>query len=710
MYVKITFGQLFDIAKIKRPDVFTEFFDSDIQEIATDNNWMNYSAEGLKVLFVFDYDRMSADAYEKLAKDGVVIISYKPVLASDGSAIKAVVLTDFIQLRTVWVALGKYIRSQFDIHTIAITGSVGKTTTTAFLEQIFKYEHNVFSTQGNRNNLEYIVREMGRNLSPLNTIHIQEIGGGVINSVSRVASVVRPDLFIITTILPHHMNRYKTFENVIADKTSLDIQAKKGAKGIINIDNDALREHVFKHEIITCGIEHKEADYVAENIRQIKDKLVVEVLHKGERVTISASIPGKHNAYNMLLAYAAANEYGISRQNILKGFSEYKSDLIRQNLTDISGRTMLIDCFNHSVDSIKAALSFANEADVEEENRKIAIIGGENALGPKNYTVNFELGTALNRYDNIDEFVFFGCPVGTDEKEIDRVGNAYAVYEGAKTVLDNKKLSYCSSRKEISQKLRKETKPGDFIVLKGIIHYPLWPAVDLAFASALTIRSNTMVVTEKLQTNKASGVFYKYIEGVNLLSSAVIGCSLFIPERIKGKPVVRLDLRDINGKTKIRNVFFPGSLTNIGVKAFEGCIGLREVFIPKNVIHIDEYAFSGCNNLKVLIASGVEHIEVNAFMNCKSLRKVYLPETCVHIDDSAFAGCGRLTLISESRYVEQWAKTHSIAYKFGKSDSLELFKLKLFTKLFNQFASIREKTKSVIKKIHFKCSDVLKQM
>lgn len=509
MNFNITLRKCFDIAGLPQPNSFTELLDEPIAEFAVNNNWLPIKArkEGLRVLVGFTFENTKRDNYLRLINEGVVVITYEPIYDENGNLVKMILLSSFYDVRKLWLSLGNYIRNLFPIPAIAVTGSLGKTTTCSLLELIFAKKYKIFSTKGNLNNTEYIVREMARYYDKTYTMHIQEIGGGVIGSVERVANMIKPDMFVITTILPHHMNYYLTFENVEKDKTSLDRCAKDGAIGVINIDNDALRSHEFVHRVVTCGIAHREADYVAENIRYEGNYLKLDIRHNGEIAQAEVRIPGKHNAYNILLAFAAAKEYGIETDTILCGLKEYKSGFIRQNLTNISGRTMLIDCFNHAVDSIKAALEFAQETSVPEGCRKIAVLGGENALGNESFSVNFELGLSLAEYDTIDEFVFFGCPDGTSFDAMDKVGNSMAVFEGAKRVLRGRKLSYCSSREQVADKLIHETRPGDLIVLKGIMHYPLWPAVDIAFGTALTMRSGTVIVTRKVANSNADGVF-----------------------------------------------------------------------------------------------------------------------------------------------------------------------------------------------------------
>ncbi len=662
MYFDLTLRKMFQIAGLPEPDSFPELIDDPIDEISTKNLWKE-KTRGLRVCVGYIFENSSVGTYLKMIDEGVVVITYKQIYYSDGSPARMILLPKFNDVRHLWVSLGKWMREQLMLPLIAITGSVGKTTTTAFIERIFEQKYKIFATTNNANNSELIVREMLRNLNGTHTMHIQEIGGGAQKQVERVASALRPNYFVITTVLPHHMNNYKTIEKVIEDKTSLDTCADDNAFGVINIDNEHLRNHKFVHRTVTCGIQHQEADYVAKNIRQDGAwlKLDVYMRKSGEICPVQVKILGEHNAYNVLLSFALAKEYGFHEQIICDGLSNFRTDFIRQNYTEISGRFFYIDCFNHAVESIKAALKTTHNLEISPGNRKIAVLGGENALGGNAFSVNFKLGLSLCEYDTIDEFVFFGSPEGTSEAEIDRIGNAYAVYQGAKRVIRDKKISYCSSREELADKFVRETKPGDIILLKGIFHLPLWPVVDLAFGTALTMRSGVVPVTRAVMEANYRGVYYDYVNGVNLSRGGFSNGKLSIPDTIDEKPVYRTGRDNFRNHQEITSVDFGNAIVNIGTRSFMNCKNIKSIELPKSVLHIEEGAFRDCRGIKTVVMHGVEHISSKAFANCVALTKVYISKCCCYIENDAFDNCPKLTIISESEYVASWAAKNGVS-------------------------------------------------
>ena len=659
---------MFQIAGLSEPETFKELLDQPIAEISTSNNWKRVRASGLRVMVGFAFERVSIDTYLKLINEGVIVISYKQIYDKDNRPVKMILLSGFDEMAKLWSSIGHYISGYFSLPTIAITGSVGKTTVTSLMENIFKEEYKVFGTSGNLNNTEYIVREMVRYFDKTYSMHIQEIGGGVPGSVERVARMLNPDIFVITNILPHHLTRYKLFENIVKDKTSLDKCTKKQGFGVINIDDNTLAHHQYTHDVITCGIIRSDADYVGRNIRQEGMWLKLDICFDGNVVPVEVNIPGKHNATNILLAFATAKEYGIDTSTICKGLKKYRSDLIRQNIMNLSGRIFYVDCFNHSVDSMRAALSFMQEYKITDANRKIAVLGGENDLGGKEFSVNYEFGLTLGNYNSIDEFIFFGPSINATTKDKNRIGDAFAVFQGAQRVLRFGKLSYYSEREALAEKLLMETKPGDLVLLKGVFHKPLWPVIDIAFGSGLTMRSGVVPVTHKVSNIDSNGVYYDYVKGVNVLGAKIDKGILCIPNTIGETPVFRIGREAFKNNTSINSVDFGNSLINIGVKSFKGCVNITDLRIPSNVLHLEEEAFAALGNLTHIIMDGVEHIASRAFADCKSLQTVEISERCLFIADDAFENCDNFVLISNSEYVKKWAQKHHMLCKKGNKD------------------------------------------
>lgn len=83
-----------------------------------------------------------------------------------------------------------------------------------------------------------------------------------------------------------------------------------------------------------------------------------------------------------------------------------------------------------------------------------------------------------------------------------------------------------------------------------------------------------------------------------------------------------------DGRTYIKSIILPESVSDIGVNAYQNCTNLESITIPVNVKSIGNYAFQGCINLKkCIIGHGVNTINFNAFHNCNNLEVLFLPNT-----------------------------------------------------------------------------------
>ena len=88
------------------------------------------------------------------------------------------------------------------------------------------------------------------------------------------------------------------------------------------------------------------------------------------------------------------------------------------------------------------------------------------------------------------------------------------------------------------------------------------------------------------------------------------------------------------------------SLTNIGMKAFYGCVGLLKVDIPNTVVNIGSSAFDGCKNLtNIKLPESLTRINYYTFNNCSKLESIVIPESVSEIDYYAFQNSGLKTLI-----------------------------------------------------------------
>ncbi len=656
-----TLNKVFAIGGTELPRQFEHVGDIPIAELSA-NLLTKPKEAGLRVLFITTYEEKNIKRYKRYINEGAVIISAALFKDESGNMLPYIRLSSD-KLYHIWQSIGLYIKKVIQVPTIGITGSVGKTTATSFMKNIFSERGKVFVSGGNLNVWDVFISQMIKRFDDSCDYHIQEVGGGRPGLVEESAKVLNADAYCITNILPHHLNNYKSIDGIIKDKTSFDRKSKEDAFAVVNVDDKNLKNFPFKCRVITCGIKNVNADYVASDICQNGMWLDMKVCFKDESVPVRVNIPGRHNAYNVLFAFAMAKEFGFSNQEIKNGLLKYKSDPIRQSVREISGRTLYVDCFNICAESINSSLETLEQLKRSRENKTIAILGGENALGEKAFSVNYEAGLELGRY-NIDEFVFLGLPKEAGEAERDRYGDAYALYKGAKRVIRGKKISYHTDLEDVADMLAQDTKPGDAILIKGIIHRPFFPMIDMAFGTSYS-HYNQFTTKRRIEDNTCIASYCENICGANILKYKNISGTVKIPNLINGLPVYRIGKEVFAFNESIITVDFGKSVVNVGAGAFKSCKNIEHLNLPENIKYIEESAFEDCSNLSCVILAGVEHIEKNAFRGCKNLKNVVISGGCATIEEGAFEGADNIIVTTQhGSYAEEYAHQKGLTVEF----------------------------------------------
>ena len=636
-----------------------------IRKQIIDELWLNdmplkkiEKKEAFQILFLSSKIKIDDSKFKKIIDNEKIKLVSEQELYYKNNLVNSIITNDVTK---AWCKIGEYMKTAFQMPTIGITGSIGKTTTVRFAQNVFNERYKVFVSGYNRNVPGLVVRKMMQDYGPTFNFHIQEVGGGDIGRVESMASFLDTDAFGITGIeAMHHLDKYKTTQNLIYDKTSFDRYGKENQIGVLNGDDEILMSQNYESKIVTYGIKNLNADYVGKNIHQKGDYLEFDVDdHHNELTHIKIQIPGVHNVYNALMVFALAKHFGMKNEDIKQGFLKYRSSGIRQSIKNIAGRTFYIDCFNVCQASIKSCCETLSAIETNVENRRIAILGGENALGDFSYSVNYETGKMLAQYNNIDEFVFVGLKQDATEMQKDYYGNGQALYEGARSIelLKNRSI-FLTDLNELSNYLKHNTVPGDIILLKGIYRLLLFVAIDLAFGTSYLSRNINFKPTETIHIN-IEGQYYALLGGI-VLTKAIMDTDRFsLPEYISNKKTVRIGA-NLFKDSNLKYIYIPNSIKSIGSCAFLNS-GLIELDLPESVLNIEYGAFARCNNLMNANLCNVETIGGSAFKNCKNIKKIILSDNTKSISDDAFQGCDKLEIIApENSYAHKFAISHGI--------------------------------------------------
>ena len=359
-----------------------------------------------------------------------------------------------IVVRDTKKALGdiaKYYISKKDILKIAVTGSVGKTTTKEMIASVCEEISKTLKTEGNFNN------DIGLPLTAyrLNDekIGIFEMGMNHFGEIEYLSEIVKPDIAVITNIGHSHIENLGSQEGIL--KAKLEVLKNLSEDGTIILNGDDKLLYGAKDSIkvkkIYIGINNKDCDLKAENIKEYDN--FTEFTFEGEIYRIN--LLGTHNIYNALMAIAIGRLAGGSKNEIKNGLLKYKPYGIRQNIIENNGYKIIADCYNAAPDSMIASLDVLSKV---KGGRKIAVFGSVAELGNKRDELLFEVGKKIKDFD-ISELITV-------------TEDALSINEGARVsgFLNEKNFK---SNKEALKYLKEIIKKDDVVLIKGSRKYKM---------------------------------------------------------------------------------------------------------------------------------------------------------------------------------------------------------------------------------------------
>ena len=269
------------------------------------------------------------------------------------------------------IAIGTYNRLKYiNKPLIAITGSVGKTTTKELIYEILSSKYNVLKTDGNKNN-DLGVPMMLSRINEKHDIIVLELGMNHLNEIKKLSKMCKPNTCIITNIGTSHIGNLKSQENILKAKLEIITGMSYGTLILNGSDN-------YLNKIKR----RKKCDIVRTNINEVSniildDKLNFNIKLEKEE-SICFSIPNKYLIENILLSIMTSRLYNIPSKNIIEKINQFKAPSKRSDIINLShGITLIDDCYNASFESIRSSLSLLETI----KKDKIIIIGDVLELG-----------------------------------------------------------------------------------------------------------------------------------------------------------------------------------------------------------------------------------------------------------------------------------------------------------------------------------------
>ena len=341
-------------------------------------------------------------------------------------------------------------RKKLSIPVVAITGSVGKTTTKEMVGEVLKKLGKIKLSHANFNN------EIGVGLTILETdiedkVLVLEMGMRGLGQIENLSKYSEPDIAVITNIGTAHIGLLGSKKNITHAKC--EITKFLNPKGVVLIPandpflEETLKEYwqgrVMKVELLNIDNQNKNLKQ-EDNLRGIFNPSNKTILI--EENTFEISFDGFHNASNFLFAYAVAKEFGID----FASFNKFNfASLEGRNKVYKSVKTTIYDeSYNASPESVKACL----ESLLEKPRNHFFIFGSMQELGKESEKYHKEIFNLVSNSD-IEKCVFI-C----EEKE----EKFYSNY-----LKDKNKFLILNDIKDVPKEVNKATKKGDSILIKG---------------------------------------------------------------------------------------------------------------------------------------------------------------------------------------------------------------------------------------------------
>ena len=327
--------------------------------------------------------------------------------------------------------LAKSVLEESTSRIIAVTGSLGKTTTKDFIHSLLKHKYRVAASPGNYNS------QIGLPLAILNHLKgdeefvILEMGMTEAGQINKLVNIAPPEIAVITTVALVHAENFDSLKEIAL------------AKG-----------EIFSHPKTHVAIMHREMEFY-EELTQIGTCRKIPVVSR----SCQLAVQGVHNQQNFMVAATVVHVLGMEWDEIENASQSLTLPERRLERVERQGVLFINDSYNAAVPSVKSAL--ASIPQPGPGGRRIAFLGTMPELGKFSDQCHREVGEfSLNCVDKMY------C-LGLECQPI------YETWKKAK-----RPVLWSIERAELVESLSNELREGDVVLLKGANKLRLWEVID----------------------------------------------------------------------------------------------------------------------------------------------------------------------------------------------------------------------------------------
>ena len=355
-------------------------------------------------------------------------------------------------------ALAHQVRKRWGKPLLAISGSIGKTTTREFIATLLSQKFKVVQSPGNLNN------HIGVPLSLLqlmeeHQVALLELGMNHAGEIRALTQICNPDSALLTNVAAVHLEFFSDLNAIASAKGEILEGLPQEGKFFFNADDSrlsGLASH-FSGQNVSFGLENEAEIRVSDYRLEGLGKMSFEIDARGECFTAAVPFVGKHFLYNIAAAVAVAVSFGLTREEICEGIPKLEVPSMRGQVHQVGGEEgdpimLWDDSYNSNPQGLQMVLETVGQ--LSGFPRKVLALGQMLELGSSSPELHRQAGQQVAQCQ-ADLLV----TVGKD---------GLYIGQGAKEKgFPPEKISHFEDSQEAAEFLVKELGPGEFLLVKG---------------------------------------------------------------------------------------------------------------------------------------------------------------------------------------------------------------------------------------------------
>jgi len=363
-------------------------------------------------------------------------------------------------------ALGAAARRLWGKTLVAVTGSIGKTTTKEATAQVLARRFRVLKSEGNLNNHFGLPLQLLR-LEPEHEMAVVELGMSHAGEIAMLAKMAAPDIGVVTNVAPVHLEFFASLAEIARAKYELVASLPAGATAVLNADDEYVSQfgRDFHGRVVTFGVQ-RPAEVRGEALEMGgAEGARFDLVSGGCRQRVTLGLPGVHNVYNALAAAAVGLERNLQPSEVAAALAGLRPGERRGETLQLAGATVINDCYNSNPKALEAMVSWLAALPA----RRRIVVAGE----------MLELGAAAPELHRL-------AGQHMAQQGVDWVigvrGAAQQIVEAARAA--GLRAEFVATPEEAARRLERELRPGDAVLLKASRGVQLEKALEVLQASA----------------------------------------------------------------------------------------------------------------------------------------------------------------------------------------------------------------------------------